>query len=78
MHENGCETNYLSPPPPLTTTTTTTIIIIIIKLIIPDFMFQLNAPFAYYIYQLPLHVSSNIVLIIRRIHCIHTDAVCIQ
>ena len=37
-----------------------------------DFMFQLNAPFVYYIYQLPLHVSSNIVLIIRRIHCIHT------
>ena len=35
-------------------------------------MFQLNAPFVYYIYQLPLHVSSNIVLIIRRIHCIHT------
>ena len=37
-----------------------------------DFMFQLNVPFVYYIYQLPLHVSSNIVLIIRRIHCIHT------
>ena len=37
-----------------------------------DFMFELNAPFVYYIYQLPLHVSSNIVLIIRRIHCIHT------
>ena len=37
-----------------------------------DFMFQLNAPFVYYIYQLPLHVSSSIVLIIRRIHCIHT------
>ena len=37
-----------------------------------DFMFQLNAPFVYYIYQLPLHVSSNIVFIIRRIHCIHT------
>ena len=37
-----------------------------------DFMFQLNAPFVYYIYQLPLHVSSNIVLIIRRINCIHT------
>ena len=41
-------------------------------LVIFDFMFQLNAPFVYYIYQLPLHVSSNIVLIIRRIHCIHT------
>ena len=37
-----------------------------------DFMFQLNAPFVYYIYHIPLHVSSNIVLIIRRIHCIHT------
>ena len=37
-----------------------------------DFMFQFNAPFVYYIYQLPLHVSSHIVLIIRRIHCIHT------
>ena len=37
-----------------------------------DFMFQLNAPFVCHIYQLPLHVSSNIVLIIRRIHCIHT------
>ena len=37
-----------------------------------DFMFQLNVPFVYYIYHIPLHVSSNIVLIIRRIHCIHT------
>ena len=35
-------------------------------------MFQLNAPFVYYIYHIPLHVSSNIMLIIRRIHCIHT------
>ena len=35
-----------------------------------DFVFQLNAPFVYY--QLPLQVSSNIVLIIRRNHCIHT------
>ena len=41
-------------------------------LVIFDFMFQLNAPFVCYIYQLPLHVPSNIVLIIRRIHCIHT------
>ena len=37
-----------------------------------DFMFQLNAPYVYYIHRIPLHVSSNIVLIIRRIHCIHT------
>ena len=37
-----------------------------------DFMFQLNAPFLYYIYHIPLHVSSNFMLIIRRIHCIHT------
>ena len=37
-----------------------------------DFMFQLNAPFVYYICHIPLHVSSNIVPIIRRIHCIHT------
>ena len=36
-----------------------------------DFMFQLNAPFLYYIYHIPLHVSSNFMLIIRRIHCIH-------
>jgi len=35
-------------------------------------VFQLNAPFVYYIHRIPLHVSSNIVLIIRRIHCIHT------
>ena len=41
-------------------------------LVIFDFIFQLNAPLVYHIYQLPLHVSSNIVLIIRRIHCIHT------
>jgi hypothetical protein len=41
-------------------------------LVIFHFMFQLNAPFVYYIYQLPLRVSSNTVLIIRRIHCIHT------
>ena len=41
-------------------------------LVIFDFMFQLNAPFVYYIYHIPLHVSSNTVLIIRRIHCIHT------
>ena len=34
-----------------------------------DFMFQINAPFLYYIYHIPLHVSSTIVLIIRRIHC---------
>ena len=40
--------------------------------VIFDFMFQFNAPFVCYIYQLPLHVSSNIVPIIRRIHCIHT------
>ena len=39
-----------------------------------DFMFQLNALFFYYIYHIPLHVSSNIVLIIRRIHCIHTES----
>ena len=39
-----------------------------------DFMFQLNAPFVYYIYEIPLHVSSNIVLIIRRIRCIHTTS----
>ena len=39
-----------------------------------DFMFQLNAPFVYYIYRIPLHVSSNTVLIIRRIHCIHTTS----
>ena len=37
-----------------------------------DFMFQLNAPFLYYIYHIPLHVSSNFMLIIRRIHCMHT------
>ena len=37
-----------------------------------DFMFQPNAPFFYYIYHIPLHVSSNNVLIIRSIHCIHT------
>ena len=37
-----------------------------------DFMFQLNAPFLYYIYYVPLHVSSNFLLIIRRIHCIHS------
>ena len=36
-----------------------------------DFMFQLNAPFLYYIYHIPLHVSSNFMLFIRRIHCIH-------
>ena len=41
-------------------------------LVIFDFMSQINAPFVYYIYQFPLHVSSNIVLIIRRIHCRHT------
>ena len=35
-------------------------------------MFHLNAPFLYYIYHIPLHVSSNFLLIIRRIHCIHT------
>ena len=35
-------------------------------------MFQLNAPYLYYIYHIPLHVSSNIMLIMRRIHCIHT------
>ena len=40
-----------------------------------DFMFQINAPFVYYVYQLPLHVSTNTVLIIRRIHCIHTASV---
>ena len=34
-------------------------------------MFQLNAPFLYYIFHIPLHVSSNNVLIMR-IHCIHT------
>jgi len=39
-----------------------------------DFMFQLNAPFLYYIYHIPLHVSSNFMLIIRRIHCIHTES----
>ena len=43
-------------------------------LVIFDFMFQLNAPLVYYIYQLPLHVSSHIVLIIRRVHCIHTSS----
>jgi len=37
-----------------------------------DFMFQLNAPFLYYINHIPLHVSSNTMFIIRRIHCIHT------
>ena len=37
-----------------------------------DFMFQLNAPFVYYIHRISVHVSSNIVLIIRRIHCINT------
>ena len=36
------------------------------------FHVPINAPFVYYIYQLPLHVSSNIVPIIKRIHCIHT------
>ena len=41
-------------------------------LVIFDFMFQLNAPFLYYIYHIPLHVSSNFMLILRRIHCIHT------
>ena len=40
-----------------------------------DFMFQLNAPFLYYIYHIPLHVSSNFMLITRRIHCIHTASV---
>jgi len=35
-------------------------------------MFQLNAPFVYYIHRIPLHVLSNIVLIIWRNHCIHT------
>ena len=39
-------------------------------LVIFDFMFQLNAPFVYYIYHIPLHVSSDIVLIMRRIHCV--------
>ena len=29
----------------------------------------------YYIFHIPLHVSSNIVLIIRRIYCIHTASV---
>ena len=28
--------------------------------------------FLYYIYHIPLHVSSNFMLIIRRLHCIHT------
>ena len=28
-----------------------------------DFMFQLNAPFLYYIYHIPLRVSNNIMLI---------------
>jgi hypothetical protein len=37
-------------------------------------MFQLNALFLYYIYHIPLHVSSNFMLIIRRIHCIHTTS----
>ena len=37
-----------------------------------DFMFQLNAPFLYYIYHIPLHVSRNFMLTIGRIHCIHT------
>ena len=37
-----------------------------------DFMFQLNAPFLYYIYHISLHVSSNFMLVISRIHCIHT------
>ena len=37
-----------------------------------DFMFQLNVLFLYYIYHIHLHVSSNFMLIIRRIHCIHT------
>jgi len=38
-----------------------------------DFMFQLNASFVYYIFfYIPLHVSSNIVLIIRSNYCIHT------
>ena len=41
-------------------------------LVIFDFLLHLNAPFLYYIYHIPLHVSSNIMLIIRRIHCIHT------
>ena len=41
-------------------------------LVIFDFMFQLNAPFLYYIYHIPIHVSRNFMLIIRRIHCIHT------
>jgi len=31
--------------------------------VIFDFMFQLNAPLLYYIYHIPLHVSSNIMLI---------------
>ena len=41
-------------------------------LVIFNFMFQLNAPFLYYIYHIPLHFSSNFMLNIRRIHCIHT------
>ena len=41
-------------------------------LVIFDFMFQTNTPFLYYIYHIPLHVSNNFMLIIRRIHCIHT------
>ena len=40
--------------------------------VIFDFMFQLSAPFLYYVYHIPLHVSSNILLIIRRIHCMRT------
>ena len=35
-------------------------------------MFQLNALFVYYTYHIPVHVSSTIAPIIRRIHCIHT------
>ena len=43
-----------------------------IHILLFDFMFKLNALFVYYIYHIPLHVSSNVMLIIRRIHCIHT------
>jgi len=43
-----------------------------LEILIFDFMFQLNAHFVYYIFHIPLHVSSNIVLIIRRIYCIRT------
>jgi len=37
-------------------------------------MFQLNALFVYYIYHIPLHVSRNTVLIIRRIQ-LHTYSI---